>query len=53
MYAVKATTVKKDVVEAPEKVVRSEKTPRMSMHQDCCIIIVSCASTCFSYLYSK
>jgi hypothetical protein len=25
----------------------------MSMHHDCCIIIVSCASTCFSHIYSN
>jgi hypothetical protein len=47
------TTIKKDVVEAPEKLVRSEKTTRMSMHHDCRIIIVSYASTCFSHLYSN
>jgi hypothetical protein len=47
------TTIKKDVVEAPEKLVRSEKTTRMSMHHDYRIIIVSYASTCFSHLYSN
>jgi hypothetical protein len=46
-------TINKDAVEAPEKVVRSEKMTRMSMHHDCRIIIVSCASTCFSHLYSN
>jgi hypothetical protein len=47
------TTINKDVVEASEKLVRSEKTTRMSMHHDCRIIIFSCASTCFSHLYSN
>jgi hypothetical protein len=44
MYSIKATTIRNDVVEAPEKVVRSQKTPRLSMHHDYHIIIVSCAS---------
>jgi hypothetical protein len=52
MYTVKATTIRKDAVKSTRKVVRSEKTPRMSMHHDC-RIVVSCASTCFSYLYSN
>jgi hypothetical protein len=46
------TTINKDAVEASEKLVRSEKTTRMSMHHDC-RIIVSCALTCFSHLYSN
>jgi uncharacterized membrane protein len=50
MYAVKATTI---YMYHLKKIVRSEKTPRMSMHHDYRIIIVSCVSTCFSYLYSN
>jgi hypothetical protein len=55
IWAIKATTttINKDVVEASKKLVRSEKTTRMSMHHDCRIIIVSCALTCFSHLYSN
>jgi hypothetical protein len=41
------------LLQAPEKLVRSEKTTRMSMHHDCRIINVSCAPTCFSHLYSN
>jgi hypothetical protein len=48
MYAVKANT-RKDAIKSTRKIVRSEKTHRMSMHHDC-RIIVSCASTCFSHL---
>jgi hypothetical protein len=38
MYVVKATTIRKDAVASTRKVVRSEKTPRMSMHHDCRIL---------------
>jgi hypothetical protein len=39
MYAVKATTINKDAIEAPEKIVRSKKTPRMNMHHNCLLCI--------------
>jgi hypothetical protein len=53
MYAVKVTTIRRNVVKSTRNIVRSERTSRMSMHHDCRITIDSCASTCFSHLYSN
>jgi hypothetical protein len=53
MYVIKATTIRRDAVKSTQKIVRSERMPRMSIHHDCCIIIVSCAATCFSQPYSN
>jgi hypothetical protein len=53
MYVIKATTIRRDAVKSTQKIVRSERMPKMSIHHDCCIIIVSCAATCFSQPYSN